>query len=66
MVASELRKLAFETYSSGATESVDLTTSTSGWQVAAIGGSKTTGDVLTITVLNFALSVAKSESLTPF
>jgi hypothetical protein len=41
---------------STATESLSFTTTTSGWQVAALGGSKTTGDVLKITAYDSALS----------
>ncbi|HEY9778281.1 MAG TPA: RHS repeat-associated core domain-containing protein, partial [Planktothrix sp.] len=39
-----------------ATESLSLTTPTYGWQVAAIGGTKTTGDVLKVIVFDSALS----------
>jgi RHS repeat-associated protein len=46
-----------QTYgTSTTTESLSLTTPTYGWQVAAIGGTKTTSDVLKITVSDSALS----------
>jgi hypothetical protein len=48
-----------QSYSTSSTESVLLTTTKYGWQVAALGGTKTTGDVLTFTVYNASLSGGK-------
>jgi RHS repeat-associated protein len=42
--------------SSGATETIGLTKPVQGWHIAAIGGTKTTGDVLTIAVFDPALA----------
>jgi RHS repeat-associated protein len=48
-----------QSYSTSSTESVLLTTTKYGWQVAALGGTKTTGDLLTFTVYNAGLSGGK-------
>jgi len=45
-----------ESTSGGATETITLSTSTNGIQTAAIGGTKTTGNTLTITVYDSGLS----------
>jgi RHS repeat-associated protein len=45
-----------QTVSAAATETVSLTTSTPGWRIAVIGGTKHTGDTLTITAYNPSLS----------
>lgn len=45
-----------QTVSTAATETIGLTTSTPGWRIAAIGGTKRTGDILTITAYNPSLS----------
>ena len=43
-------------YSASATESILLSVPTFGWQVAALGGTKTTGDTVTISVFDAGLS----------
>jgi RHS repeat-associated protein len=48
---------------SGATETITLTTTINGIQTAAIGGSKTTGDTVTLTVYDAALT-GGTESVT--
>jgi RHS repeat-associated protein len=45
-----------QTVSAAATETISLTTSTPGWRIAVIGGTKHTGDTLTITAYNPSLS----------
>ena len=43
-------------YSASSTEAMTISQPTYGWQVAAIAGTKTTGDVLTLTVTDAGLS----------
>jgi RHS repeat-associated protein len=52
-----------ESVSTGATETISLSVNTNGIQTAAIGGSKTTGNTLTVTVYDSGLS-AGSEAVT--
>lgn len=47
------------TTSSSATETITLSVPVSAWTVAAIGGTKTTGNVLTVTVYDAGLSAGK-------
>jgi YD repeat-containing protein len=48
-----------ESTNSGATEIVSLSIPVSGWQTAVIGGSKTTGNTLSITVFDSGLSTGQ-------